>query len=307
MKLFNPDVIFIQHEYGLFPSVARWNTLMSQLSRWRTITVLHTVLEHRVADQETHLDYKSRAIAEAACPEVIVHSRQARDCLRDRGYSGLIHYIPHGCFPPALDAKLPVNKYGGYSNNTVFQYGFGGEHKGWETAIEVIGLLKPKYPDILYTGLFNLSMHGAEHQIAYHKHLLNLVEIKGLQSNVAIHRGFQSEAMVRNFLRSSRVAIFPYKVPNRNWCSWGASGAVQLPFSYGLPVVLSKYPAFLEFENLCEDAIQMADRIDQIFKDPAFEQKEIEYSLRISESRSWDKIASWYLSCKSTEEFTSEA
>jgi glycosyltransferase involved in cell wall biosynthesis len=300
----NPDLIVIQHEFGLFHKMDAWNCLLSQLSRWRTVVTFHTVLEHRVPDLNAQLDYRTRFMAEAPCREIIVHTPRARDTLRDRGYSGRVHYIPHGCFKPQRVDKLPVTKYDMFSSYSIFQYGFGGSHKGWEFAIETVEHLIEKYPDVIYVGLFNVPIF--ERNDTYFRKLLDLVKAKGLERNVALHRGFQSEEMLRNFIRSCKVALFPYQVPSRNWCSWGASGAIQMPISLGIPMVLSQFPAFIEYAGripIVTKPQEAADIIDKIFSDEGYAKQLSEAVFSISEERSWDKAAKWYLSTTKDEDF----
>lgn len=303
----NPDLIIIQHEFGLFHRMDHWNCLLSQLSRWRVAVTFHTVLEHRVPDPKAQLDYKTRFMAEACCREVIVHTPRARETLRDRGFSGLVHYIPHGCFKPNRLDKLPVTKYDMFSPFSIFQYGFGGSHKGWDFAIETVGLLTEKYPDVIYVGVFNVPLF--ETNDAYFRKLLDLVKKKGLEKNVALHRGFQSEEMLTNFIRSCRVALFPYQVPNKNWCSWGASGAIQLPLSLGIPMILSSFPAFIEFQDrlpIVTTPQEAATEIDRIFSDEEYAKKLSDSALEISDERSWNKVAKWYLSITRTADFNAE-
>lgn len=306
IKKFNPDLIIIQHEFGLFHNQGSWGCLLSQLSRWRTIVVLHTVLEHEYDNKEARDDYTTRCLTEMACPEVIVHTPRARATLRARGYSGRVHYIPHGCFPAIEDNRLPSTKYGLYSPNSIIQYGFGGQHKGWEIAIDVVQILRARYPDIIYLGIFNISPFGGSAPHAYHQKLLDIIESKGLTNNVAIHKGFQSDEMLKNLIRCSRVAFYPYQVPNPYWASWGASGAIRLPLALGIPLVLSDYPSFQEFKGLLplvrtpEDA---AHEIDRIFSDPGYEASLRQKAIEITNQRSWPKVARWFLSCRSTEDF----
>jgi glycosyltransferase involved in cell wall biosynthesis len=300
----NPDLIIIQHEFGLFHKMDSWNCLLSQLSRWRVVVTFHTVLEHRVPDLKAQLDYRTRFMAEAPCREIIVHTPKARDTLRDRGYSGRVHYIPHGCFKPQRLDKLPVTKYDMFSSYSIFQYGFGGSHKGWEFAIDTVELLVEKYPDVIYVGLFNVPIF--ERNDIYFRKLLDLVKAKGLEKNVALHRGFQSEDMLKNFIRSCRVALFPYQVPNKNWCSWGASGAIQMPISLGIPMILSQFPAFVEYAGrlpIVASPQDAATEIDRIFSDAAYATQLSEAAYAISEERSWDKAAKWYLSTTRDEDF----
>lgn len=303
----NPDLIIIQHEFGLFHKMDSWNCLLSQLSRWRVAVTFHTILEHRVADPKVERDYRSRFMAESCCHEIIVHTPKARETLRDRGFSGRVHYIPHGCFKPNRMAKLPVTKYGMFSQFSIFQYGFGGSHKGWEFAIETVEQLVEKYPDIIYIGIFNVPIF--ERNDNYFRKLLDLVRKKGLERNVALHRGFQSEEMIRNYIRSCRVALFPYQVPNKHWCSWGASGAIQMPISMGIPMLLSDFPAFLEYQGklpIVTTPQDAAQEIDLIFSDDEYAKKLSEDAFSVADERSWDKVAKWYLSISKTTDFNAE-
>ena len=303
----NPDLIIIQHEFGLFHRMDIWNCFLSQLSRWRVAVTFHTVLEHRVPDLKAQLDYRTRFMAEVCCREIIVHTPRARETLRDRGFSGRVHYIPHGCFKPQRLAKLPVTKYDMFSQFSIFQYGFGGTHKGWEFAIETVEHLVEKYPEVIYVGIFNVPIF--ERNDSYFRKLLDIVKKKGLENNIALHRGFQSEEMLRNFIRSCRVALFPYQVPNRNWCSWGASGAIQMPISLGIPMVLSNFPAFIEFQDrlpIVTTPQEAAAEIDRIFSEEEYATTLSEMAFTISNERSWDKIAKCYLSITKDEDYDAE-
>jgi glycosyltransferase involved in cell wall biosynthesis len=303
---FNPDLIIIQHEYGLFHLVDQFCALMSQLSRWRTVVTLHTVLEHDVEPTDMRLSYLTRALTEAACREVIVHNPRARQTLRGRGFSGTIHYIPHGCFEPKNLPQLPATKYGMFPEHSLFQYGFGGNHKGWETALDIVEKLKEKYPNVFYIGLFNVSSFSEERSHSYYSKLLDLIKSRRLDQNVAIIRGFQSEEMISNFLRSTKACLFMYKSQNKHWASWGASGAIQQPISHGCPMILSDFSAFQELESrlpLCPDVDSAVSLIDRIFSDKEFEKEMREKSLNLARERVWSNIASWYLSCLPQQEF----
>lgn len=134
---------------------------------------------------------------------------------------------------------------------------------------------------------------------SYFRHLLDVVEKKELTSNVALHHGYQSDEVLKNFLRSCKLAMFPYQIPHKDWASWGASGAIQLPISLGVPMILSNYPAFQEFKGripLVTSPQEAADQIDKIFSDPSYCVTLSESAFAIADERQWDKVAQWYLS-----------
>lgn len=289
---FDPDLILIQHEFGIFHRMDQWMALLSQLSPWRTVTILHTVLDHRVDHAEISQDYQMRSLAEAACPEVMVHCEEAKHCLVDRGYSGKVHVIPHGCMRREV-TPLPSTKYGMMPLHTIFQYGFGGRHKGWERAMDVVEILRFQFPDVFYTGVMN-HLPGDLETISYHASLLQQIRDRNLTQNFSLLRGFQSEKQLSNLIRGHRLCLFPYQPPHAHWKSWGASGAVQLPLAHGVPVVLSDFPAFQEFRGrlpVCSTVQEMADEISRIFEESDYDQKLRSQSQALAQERDWSVIA----------------
>jgi hypothetical protein len=59
---YDPDVVLVQHEFGIWPNAGHWLSLMSQLSNYRVVVTMHSVFHHR-----------DKTIVEAAIPEIVVH------------------------------------------------------------------------------------------------------------------------------------------------------------------------------------------------------------------------------------------
>lgn len=252
-----PDVVYVQHEYGLFPVAAYWLSFISQLSaKFRTIVALHSVYDH--AD---------KLICESACPEVIVHTMAAAAKLHDKGYRGRIVVVPHGCEKP--NAGKLWNLY--RTPHTLVSFGFGFRYKAIENAIEAVALLKPKYPDVFYTCLFSESVAGKSEMDQYHADLLELVQERGLTDNVAIIRGFQSDNALDAYLRTNRIALFTYK-DNGKHTVWAASGASLVAMSKSLPVITSSVPLFDQTKGVCPQADtpkEIAAEVEKMFDEKA--------------------------------------
>lgn len=63
-------------------------------------------------------------------------------------------------------------------------------------------------------------------------------------------------------------------------------------------MVLSDYPAFLEFEGklpLVHTPNEAAEIFERIFNDPNYASLLSETSFAIADERRWDKVAKWYL------------
>jgi len=193
-----------------------------------------------------------------------------------------------------------------FSQHTIFQYGFGSRHKGWHIGIDIVDKLKHKYPDIIYIGMLNISDYAKDEQTKYFYSLLEEVKERGLEKHVALHKGYQSEEMLANFIKCSRVAFFPYQAPNDYWASWGASGAIRLPLSLNIPLVLSDFSQFAEFEGIlptCKSTDEFIEVVDKIFSDKKYENHLKMLSRKICKERSWDKVAQWYLDCNIERDF----
>jgi glycosyltransferase involved in cell wall biosynthesis len=293
IETFDPDIIYVQHEYGCFNHGGNWNLLLGHLSRWRTIVVLHSVYDH-----------VDKLIFEAPCKEVIVHSKSGRDLLKKRKITHCpIHYVPHGCLKiPHIDMRFSQMS----NSHVLFQYGFGFEYKGWDQAIQIVENLKEFYPDVLYIGIFNVSRFSENFGNSYYDKLMEIVREKDLTNNFVLHKGFRSEEVLLSYLRQSRVGLFPYW-NHPEWKVHGASGAIRMVLASGIPTVLGDVPFFQEFKGavpVCSDISQYVDEISRIFEDPVYEKSIKEKTTDFIEQRTWDKIAKWYLSVKSNQEFS---
>jgi glycosyltransferase involved in cell wall biosynthesis len=277
LKEYDPDIIWIQHEFGLWPNAAHWLSMMSQLSNYRVIVTMHSVFHHR-----------DKTIVEAAMPEIVVHLEGAKHLLQvEKGISSKVTVIPHGCHP--FDNERLWNFY--KSEKTFMQFGFGFRYKGWENAIRATAILAQKYPDVFFTGLFSESPYAkADHQV-YHNELMQLIDELEVRSNVAILRGYQSDAALDSFLRTNQATIFPY-ISHPAHEVFGASGAARMAMSKGLPVITSNVNHFSDLNTIKADTPeQIANELDKLFSNPTLIKEQIERQKMYVEENSWANVA----------------
>lgn len=277
---YQPTTILIQHEYGYFPNARHWLSFLGALSDFRVITVLHSV----------YPAHQDKTIVEAACPEIIVHTKGARDTLLNvKNVTGRVSVIPHGCTPYVNRAPL-WNFYN--SNHTILQFGFGFPYKGWEQALQVVAALKEKFPDVFYTGLMSERWPGTA--VSYVNELNRLAAKLGVTENVGLVRGFQSDACLDSYLRTNKVALFPYK-DNGEHAVMGCSGAARVAMSSGIPVVAAGVPLFEDLEGVVSRPMTVdgwVEAISALFEDSA---AQVERQNRFLEANSWDVTAQRYL------------
>lgn len=279
IKHLDPDVVHVQHEYGLFPDARHWLAFLSQLIEYRVLVTLHSVYRH-----------EDKTICEAACPNVIVHSPGARQVLLDKGINRPIEVIPHGCRHEPNNQKL-WNLY--RSSHTVMQFGFGFRYKGWEQSLAIIAELKKTTPDVFFTGIFSTTTidHGMR---LYMGELQDLAKKLGIEENIALIPGFMSEVALSSYLRTSAVGLFPYVSHQDHEC-WGASGAARLAMAHCLPIVGSAMHHFDDLEGVVprprtiEDA---AGEIKKLWEDPSAQLKRQNEYLK---ANSWDAVADLHI------------
>jgi glycosyltransferase involved in cell wall biosynthesis len=283
IKAYDPDVIFIQHEYGLWPNAGYWLSMMSQLSEYRIIVTMHSIFRH-----------KDKTICEAAIPEIVTHLQGGMDVLKnEKKIPGKVYVIPHGC-DPCLDKNKLWNFY--KSDRTFLQFGFGFRYKAFENSIKAAAILKQKYPDVFFTALFSESEGNMIEHRLYYNELMSLAKTLNVQENIAIIRGFQSDETLDSYIRTNQAAVFPY-VSSEEHMVWGASGAARYSMSKAIPVITSSVNHFSDLPTIKADTPEeMANALELLFNNDENKKTQIEKQLKYIEENSWEKIAIRYCS-----------
>lgn len=281
LKDYDPDIIWIQHEFGLWPNASYWLAMMSQLSDYRVIVTMHSVFHH-----------KDKTIVEAAMPEIVTHLEGGRKLLKEeKKVSSKVHVIPHGCY--TYDNQRLWNFY--KSDKTFMQFGFGFRYKGWENSIKATAILKEKYPDVFFTGLFSESPYGkVDHQI-YYNELMDLVTKLDITENVSLLRGYQSDEVLDSFLRTNQATIFPY-VSHPEHEVFGASGAARMAMARGLPVITSSVNHFSDLPSIKADTPEdIAKELEALFITPGAKEKQVQTQVSYLNDNTWEKIGLRYI------------
>lgn len=277
VRAWGPDVVWIQHEYGLWPNARHWLALLSQLSDVRVVVTFHSVYRHM-----------DKLVAEAPVPEAIVHQEAAREVLKGfKRVPGLVHVVPHGC-DPCLDKTRLWNIY--RSERTFAQFGFGFRYKGWENSICAVAILKGKYPDVFFTGVFAESPFCLAEHAAYAADLARLTRELGVQDHVALVRGFQPDTVIDSYMRTNRVVVFPY-VSHPKHEVFGSSGSARVAMSKGVPVITSSVNHFADLPSIKADTPQqIADALEALFEGKAAWAAQVEAQGGYLEENSWANV-----------------
>jgi len=283
IKDWNPDIVFVQHEFGIFPKATHFLKLLELLDQTPYVITLHSVYEH--------LD---KTICTAYIRNMIVHSEQARDSLARHGHLNNVHVVYHGCVEyPNHDELWNIFQ----NDYCIIQFGFGFNYKGVDCAIDAIHHLKEtqpeKFKEIFFCYMCSESPHTRQIQNDYYNYLHTKVAELGLEDNVVIVRGFLSEQHICNFLRTAKLAIFPYKNDETN-VVYGASGAIRKAMANGIPIIASDCHLFDDIEGVVpriSNHYELADEIDKVFGDSNYKRKLVRKNLEFVQAYNWDRVA----------------
>lgn len=281
-----PDFIFVQHEFGIFPKATHFLKMLELLDPFPYVITTHSVYEH--------LD---KTVCTSYVKNTIVHSEEARQCLIRNGHTNPVHVIPHGCVIYEDNSELWNIFQNDYS---IIQFGFGFGYKGVDVAVDAIRILKStdvKFKDIFYCYLCSESYHTRIIQEQYYREIQEKVQEHGLEENVVVLRGYASEQHLQNFMRTAKLAIFPYK-NNPNNVVYGASGAIRKSMACGIPIIASDSHMFDDLEGVVPrpaDAESLAKEIDRIFSNNLYREELKQRSAKYIQDNCWTAIADKHL------------
>lgn len=282
---YNPDVVFIQHEFGIFPKATHFLKLLEMFDGIPYVITLHSVYEH--------LD---KTICTSYIKNIITHNPNGEKCLMKMGHRNQVFVLPHGC-NLYEDVKPLWNIF--QNEKAIIQFGFGFEYKGLDQAIEAVSILKNRsedFKDIFYCFLCSESNHTRSIQARYYNTIRDLVESKGLQDNVVVLRGYLSDQHMQNFLRTAKLAVFPYKNDPNN-IVYGASGAVRKAMSNGIPVIASDCHLFDDLDGVLprpSTPEELADEIQKVFSSHEYRDELLKKSKNFVTENSWENVGLKY-------------
>ncbi len=280
IKGYQPDIVLVNHEHGIFPRGDHWISLMTQLSEFRVIVIEHSVFKHR-----------DKTIVEAAMPEIIVHLSSGKEWLEEKGITNPIHVIPHGCYDLCEKPKL-WNYY--KTPHTMLTTGFGHPYKGFEILIDSVKILKETYSDVFLTILFSEDKKNSGYHDSYYFSLIDKISELKLEENVGIIRGFQTEEVLESFYLTNQVAAFCYQSSPGHEVS-GSSGMSRFALKFPIPVITSTIPHFEDLPTLkASTAVEMAAMVSTLFASEEAKAKQIKIQQTFVKENSWAKIAELY-------------
>ncbi len=231
-----PDVVSIQHEFGIFGG---WECrglrrFLDRLRKPAAIT-LHTVIPR----PEAHVRGTVRYLAEHS-HRLVVMNELAIDMLCtdygiDRREIALIH---HGGLPPSLEAREDAKARLGLGGRRVLStFGLVGRGKGLEYVLGALPEIRRRHRDVCYliVGQTHPGVQRVERE-SYREKLGRLVTELGVQDSVRFVNRYVSKSEIVAYLAATDVYVTPYLNPEQV-----TSGTLAYAVTAGKAIVSTPY------------------------------------------------------------------
>ncbi len=283
-----PDVVHIQHEYGLFGELDGIAVLelVYRLKSTATpvIATFHTV--NKIPE------FRRGMILKTLCREldgIIVHETEHVDILRDvyEADANKIHLIPHGArdIAPIPDAKAKLNLIG---KKVLLLVGYFRPTKCFDKIVELFPRIVEQVPDawLVISGKMRTLEFGT-----YRNTLFEKINNSPAKDRIEVFRGQFPQETFDTIIAASDIMCFPY-------IAGAQSGVMAHAFAFGKPVVTSDLPAFKSIVEKSKAGFtadsddEYVDKIVKLLTDkPTYDicsQKAYKY---VKGSISWDIVA----------------
>lgn len=282
-----PDVINIQHEYGLFGSESGIQILdylyRCKIANLPTVTTLHTVYEKLERHQEI--------ILESICSSssaIIVHEPFQKKTLESYfpGVGKKVHVLPHGIRENVMvnEAKKKLNLEG---KKVLLLAGYFRPSKGFHKVVKIFPEIAKKDKNIVL--LVAGKMRGLEYA-EYQRYFFDLINNSPAFDQIQVLRGQFPQYTFDTILSASDVMAMPYEVVAQ-------SGIMAQAAAFNLPIVASPNPSFIKYIDetkggiIAEDDKALTEGITKILMDDNYRNKMRKSITDKIKPRLWTNIA----------------
>jgi len=234
LESYQPDIVHIQHEYGIFKNLRDTLVKLHTQHKGKTIITLHTVKTKSKFDLYDCADF------------FIVHNEHARRYLIEQ--CGIlpdkVKVIPHGTLIiPRISPELSRSRFNlPLDHKIILSHAFFERRKNIHKIIKVVAELKNEFP-LYYLHIGGLHPHvSAKNGLLYFNECLQLIKKLGVISNVRFINGFVPEDEMKYLLNASDIIV---TLESSNFPNISASGVMHTVACK--PVIASNVINFAEF------------------------------------------------------------
>lgn len=265
------DIVWLQHEFGLFGGIAGdcILSLVEAIAAPLVIT-LHTILAHPDDDQ---MRVMKALIARAS--QLIVMSQSGRRTLKsvydvdDSQIAVIAHGAPDRPFGRSAQFK---EKFGFAGRKIIMTFGLLSPGKGIEAVIGALPQIVESHPDALYciVGATHPNLIDREGE-RYRDTLKNQIAALGVDNHVAWVDEFLENEELLDYIEAADIYVTPYPGADQS-----TSGTLSYAFALGKAVVSTPYVHAVELLSddhgilvPFNDSAAIGHEINALFENPA--------------------------------------
>ena len=283
----NPEVVHIQHEYGLYGGRKKVNiiSLLHKLKSFHIplVITLHTVYEEFNKEEKLIIKELTK-LADA----IIVHHHYQKEAIRSAiGNVNQIYVIPHGVrvIEPIPRAKKRLGLEG---KKVVLLSGYFRASKGFEKMVNLFPRIAEELPEavLVIAGGTRLPEYSA-----YKDKLFHLINKSPVRDKIRLLRGPFPQPTFDVIFSAADVVVFPYLKSSQ-------SGIMAHCIGLGKPAVTSNLKTFRELMQEARNGLiawdneELASKIIKILKDDKLRKTLSENAKRYArEKASWKIVA----------------
>jgi glycosyltransferase involved in cell wall biosynthesis len=292
-----PDVVCLQHEYGIFGGAAGSHILhLLRGLEVPLVTTLHTVLREPNADQR----FAMEEIASLSS-RLVVMSQHSSRLLQDVFHVPVekIDLIQHGVPNlPFLDSA-PYKKDLGVEGKTVLlSFGLLSPNKGIENIIKALPAILARDNDVV------LLIVGATHPHLmrkegdrYRRELEALAKELGIEPSVRFHHQFVSPADMAHFIEAADIYITPYRHEAQvssgtlAYALGAGKAIISTPYWHAAELLAEGRGALVPFDN----PGALGDKVIELLENSALRQAMRKRAYTFGRTMVWEQVARQYM------------
>jgi len=297
INLHRPDVVCVQHEYGIFGGkCGRYLLPMLHQLQAPIVTTLHTVLREPDPDQK-----KVLCGLAAVSDRLVVMSHRAEEFLQS--VYGVprekIHFIHHGIpDTPFVDPNYFKDRFRAEGRPVVLTFGLLSPNKGIEVAIDAIAEVVRVFPKVLYLVLGATHPHVKRSEGEQYRHsLVRKVREAGLTGHVQFVDRFVDTEELCEYLGGADIYVTPYR-------SEAQITSGTLAYAMGMGKAVISTPYWYAQELLAEgrgrlfpfgDSRALAGILIELLRDDVALHAMRKRAYALGRSMTWPRVAEEYL------------
>jgi glycosyltransferase involved in cell wall biosynthesis len=286
------DIVFVQHEFGLFSHQEDMFTLFLQLLKKDIVITFHTVLPHPSAEMREQV----RAITHVCNSVIVMTNSSAEILIGDYDIEKeKIAIIPHGThLLPARDKVELKKKYGLTDKKVLCTFGLLSSGKNIETTLNALPEIIRKNPDVIFLiiGKTHPSIIKKEGEV-YRDSLAATVQKLQLEDHVIFVNQYLATEELLEYLLLTDIYLFTSNDRNQ-----AVSGTFSYAISSGCPIISTPIPHVLEVLKKdmgiiidFEAADQLAEAANRILENKGILERLSLNNLQKMVSTSWQNAA----------------